>query len=51
MRRKVIPDHLAVFHHEPHAFQFVNVRNGISRNGHEIGEFPGLNIIDARRGQ
>ena len=38
MRREVIPDQLAVFHYEADTFQFVNVRNGISRDGHEIGE-------------
>src|ERR1700730_2091675 len=42
MRREIIPDQLAILHHEANALEFVNVRNGISRNSDEIGEFPRL---------
>src|SRR4029077_12860272 len=47
MRRKVISNHLAAFHHEADTLQFVNVRNGVARNGDEIGEFAGLDSADA----
>jgi hypothetical protein len=31
-----VSDHFAAFHHEADAFQFGNVRNGITREGDEI---------------
>src|ERR1700730_4458566 len=42
MRREIIPDQLAILHHEANALEFMNVRNGISQNSDEIGEFPRL---------
>ena len=47
MRRKVIPDHFAVFHDESNALEFGNVGEWIARDGNEIGEFPGLDGTDA----
>jgi hypothetical protein len=43
MRRKIIPDHLAVLHHEPNPLQFGNVGERIARDGSEIYKFPQLN--------
>jgi hypothetical protein len=43
MRRKIIPDHLAVLHDEPSPLQFVTVSKGIARDDNEVCEFqPGL---------
>jgi hypothetical protein len=43
MQGKVVPDHLAVFHHKSNSFQFSNVRDRVSGNGNEIRKFPWLN--------
>jgi hypothetical protein len=43
MQGKVVPDHLAVFHHKSNSFQFSNVGDRVSGNGNEIRKFPWLN--------
>ena len=43
MQRKIIPDHLAVFHHESNALELANVGDRISSNGDKISKFTGLN--------
>jgi hypothetical protein len=47
MRRKVIPYHLAALHHEPNALELCNVRDRITGDGDEVGEFPGLHPAHA----
>jgi hypothetical protein len=39
MRRKIIPDHLAVLHHEPNPLQFVTVGERIARDDNEVCKF------------
>ncbi len=43
MRRKVIPDYLAVLHHESNTIELANVSHGISGNGNEVSKFARLN--------
>jgi len=40
MRGKIVPDHLAILHHEPNALQFGNVAEWIAGNRHEMQNFP-----------
>jgi hypothetical protein len=47
MRRKIIPYHLAVLHHESNPLKLANVGHGISGNGNEIRKFPRLNPTHA----
>jgi hypothetical protein len=39
MRRKIIPDHLAVLHDEPNPLQFVTVGERIARDDNEVCKF------------
>src|SRR5580700_528301 len=47
MRSEVIPDHLPILHHKSNSLQLGNIGDRISRNGDEIGKFPGLNRAHA----
>ena len=47
MQRKIIPDHLAVLHHESNSLQLATIRDWISCNGNDISKFPGLNRTHA----
>jgi hypothetical protein len=42
MRREVIPDHLAVLHHEANALELGNLGERIAPNSNEITKFPRL---------
>ncbi|MGA8442938.1 MAG: hypothetical protein WB762_13660 [Candidatus Sulfotelmatobacter sp.] len=41
MRRKVIPDDLAVLHHKSNSLELGNIGDRISSNGNKISKFPG----------
>ena len=41
MRRKVIPDHVAVLYHESNPLQFRDVGDRVSTDGDEVCKFPG----------
>ena len=47
MRRKVIPNHSAILHHESNVLEFGNIDDRISGNRDEIGKFPWLNSTHA----
>src|SRR5580700_1026944 len=47
MRGKLVPDLLAVLHDKSDSLQFVNIRDGITRDGHHIGKFARFDRADA----
>jgi hypothetical protein len=42
MRRKIVPDHLAILHYESNSLQFADVGDRISSNGDKIGKLARL---------
>src|SRR5712691_2666990 len=47
MRRKVIPDHLAVLHHKSNSLDLGDIGDRVSSNGNKISKFAGLDRADA----
>jgi hypothetical protein len=47
VRSEIMFDHLSILHDKPDTLELGDIGEGISRNGHEIGEFPWLNCTYA----
>jgi len=43
VRSNIIPDHLAVLHHESNSLELTNVAVRISGHGDQVSKFSGLN--------
>jgi hypothetical protein len=44
MRRKIVSHHSAILHHESHALDLADVRDGISGDRYQSGD-PGSNVV------
>src|SRR6516164_907841 len=44
MRRKIVSHHSAILHHESHALDLADVRDGISGDRYQSGD-PGANVV------